>query len=200
MKAASPILALLAAMTVIGTPALGVGGGPVSRGVGAFGGYNSSPAPQTRQYTIRPRRPVFGPTRSAPPTRSRPTLSPNQVNPRLSTPSHNFRDQNLRRLDPPDRNIWSHGRWHHRHYRGRYGWWWFVAGYGYWYEESYFPYPDYISDEIEQDMGDETPPDATPPNDLQGDTYYYCSSPDGYFPHVATCSVSWEAVPAAPTH
>jgi hypothetical protein len=38
-----------------------------------------------------------------------------------------------------------------------------------------------------------------PPGNLQGDVYYYCSDPNGYFPHVAACNAPWEALPVAPT-
>lgn len=201
MKSVRSVLNLFVVLVATaGAPSLAAGAGSVSHG-GGFGGYQRPPSvPQAHQYAPQPRRPVFGSggSLSVPPTGTRPHLSARPASPNASVPSHNFRGQNIDSLGVSYRNVWNHGHWHHGRYHGEYGWWWFVAGYWYWYQEPIFPYPDYISEEVEPDTDDEEPADATPPAGLQGDVYYYCGDPSGYFPYVATCNLPWETVPAAP--
>jgi hypothetical protein len=55
------------------------------------------------------------------------------------------------------------GRWVHGWYNGRYGWWW-GDGLGW----AYYPYP------YQEDYGDYSLP-----------SYWYCSDPPGYYPHIA---------------
>lgn len=203
----SVLVLLFAAATAMSTGAAfgrgAAGGGP--RGGGGFGGYGGhyqQLAPRNYEHTITPRQPIFGPSgsaRMAPPSNARPIISPHPINPHPATVPHEFHGRDLGHLDAGQRNMWRQGRWHHGQYGGLYGWWWFVGGYWYWYEEPIFPYPDYISDQVEPDTGEEEPSDATPPDNLQGDVYYYCSDPSGYYPYVATCNQSWETVPATPS-
>ena len=184
------------------------GGSSVGHG-GGFGGYHYrpiSPAPRADQHVPQPRRPVFGPSAPAspfrPPTfRAPPRSSPSSPNrPDFKGHSvHDFRGGDFRQFDAADRNIWKSGHWHHGTYHGLYGWWWFIAGYWYWYDEPIYPYPDYVSDDVEPDGDGEIPPDATPPEGLTGSVYYYCGDPSGYYPYVAKCNVPWEPVPAAPS-
>jgi len=91
------------------------------------------------------------------------------------------------------------GNWYHGWHGGVYGWWWFNAGvwwpyyawgYPYWWGYSY-PYAAY------------PPPadapltyGATPPPQQ---SWYYCDSPQGYYPQVPTCPGGWHQVPAVPS-
>lgn len=187
--------------------------GSPGRGGGGFGGsvpYQRVPhsMPHNFEHPVEPRQPVFGPNRSigggpssaTPPSAVAPRqATPKLAHPRQSTSIYDFRGKNVRRPDSDLAKAWRRGRWHHGRYHGIYGWWWFVAGYWYWYDEPIFPYPDYVSDEVEPESDEESPPEATPPANPQGDVYYHCSDPEGYYPYVATCAQPWEAVPISPT-
>ncbi len=196
---------------------------PAAEAAGSRGGGNySAPMshtyqpntyqPHTYQRSAPPRSPVFGPGAPArmPRVNTAPNLSPPARNPRVTAPNrgtaattsgpvHDFRGRDFSRLNADDKALWTRGRWHHGRYHGLYGWWWFAAGYWYWYEEPTYPYPDYVSEEVEPETGEEQPAEATPPEGVTGDVYYYCTDPDGYYPYVSTCNVPWEAVPAAPS-
>jgi hypothetical protein len=210
----SILVILLASTTILDVPAIGRGGGGGFHGGGMFGGGKFSPSfsmPHNFEHATPPQQPIFGPNRSVgmpQPDSSRrvmaptnlaaaPTdMSPGHLTLGSSRPAYNFRGLNVHSLDADHRTVWSQGRWHHGYYGGLYGWWWLVAGYWYWYQEPIFPYPDYVSDEIEPDTDDQVPPDANPPDGLEGDVYYYCGDPNGYYPYVATCNAPWETVPA----
>jgi hypothetical protein len=72
------------------------------------------------------------------------------------------------------------------------------------YSQYYYPYPpQYYPDNIYGD--DEYPPTSTRglvvPGDLpMGITayWYYCDTPDGYYPYVKSCSHEWTRIPISP--
>src|ERR1700730_3061976 len=67
---------------------------------------------------------------------------------------------------------WSHG-WHN----GSYGWYW---GYDPYLWSSDGLYDDYSGDG----------------QAYAAQSWYYCSDPAGYYPYIAQCNTSWQAVPA----
>jgi hypothetical protein len=94
----------------------------------------------------------------------------------------------VNRFTPRERALWTHGRWWHGRRNGRFGWWWWANGGWFFYDTPVYPYPDYVS---------ETYYDV-PASDDAGDYWYYCRDPEGYYPYVRNCHVSWEPVPAQP--
>ena len=67
----------------------------------------------------------------------------------------------------------------------------------YFYDSAVYPYPDAsVAMEVDADQEE----DYTPPvvDTVQVPEWYYCSSPAGYYPQVASCSVDWTPVPASP--
>jgi hypothetical protein len=88
---------------------------------------------------------------------------------------------------PLQRAAWTHGRWYHRWWHGRYGWWWNAAGAWFWYTAPVYPYPTDVSDYYYEE----------PDNGEQEATWYYCYSPPGYYPYVPYCNGQWRPVPAA---
>ena len=211
MKSRRSILAL-SLIAAIGVPAVGMAGGPSGRNAGGFTGavpyqHPQHSTPHSYGHTTPPRQPVFGPNKSlgvphaVTPRSNMPSgiVSPKGIRSHQSAPAYNFHGKDLHHLDADHLKTWRHGRWHHGKYRGVYGWWWFTGGYWYWYQEPIFPYPDYVSSDVEPEMDEEAPPDAEPPGNAQDDFYYHCSDPDGYYPYVSTCNQPWETVPAAPS-
>jgi hypothetical protein len=95
-------------------------------------------------------------------------------------------------FDDHDWGLWKAGRWSHEWHDGRLGWWWVAGGIWYFYPAPVYPYPDpYAPPEVvavaPQPIGSDLP---------QANTWYHCSSPDGYYPYVATCPSGWQSVPA----
>jgi hypothetical protein len=88
---------------------------------------------------------------------------------------------------PRERAVWTHGRWRHGRHNGRFGWWWWADGGWYFYDAPIYPYPDYVSQYVYQE-----------PTEDNGDYWYYCRDPQGYYPYVKRCYGSWEPVPAEP--
>ena len=97
-------------------------------------------------------------------------------------------------FDDHDWGLWRAGRWSHEWHDGRLGWWWVAGGLWYFYQDPVYPYPDpYAPPEVvaaapQQPVGSSLPP--------QPKSWYHCSSPDGYYPYVATCPSGWQSVPA----
>ena len=87
---------------------------------------------------------------------------------------------------PAQRAVWTHGRWYHRWWNGRYGWWWNAGGAWFWYNAPVYPYPTEISSDYYEE----------PENNAAGPSWYYCSSPPGYYPYVPNCYAPWQPVPA----
>ncbi len=96
-----------------------------------------------------------------------------------------FHNRVVVRLTPGERWRWTHGRWHHGWFRGRFGWWWWAGGAWYFYTAPVYPYPAYVSDVYYDDASSE------------GTGYWYwCNDPRGYYPYVQTCNGPWQPVPA----
>src|SRR4051794_12485791 len=94
----------------------------------------------------------------------------------------------VNRFNPRERALWSHGRWRHGRWHGRLGWGGWANGGWVFYNAPIYPYPDYVS----ADYYD------VPASDDAGDYWYYCRDPEGYYPYVRNCHLSWEPVPAQP--
>jgi hypothetical protein len=94
--------------------------------------------------------------------------------------------QNYSHFTTTQRQSWSHGHWWHGHRGGHDGWWWFAGGSWFFYPYAVYPYPDYVSGTAY--YGDE----------YDGQNWWYCPSPAGYYPYVQRCMVPWQAVPATP--
>lgn len=113
---------------------------------------------------------------------------------------------------------WRGGRWMQTWHGGRYGWWWSVGGVWMLYSAPVYPYPDpgyaptYV---IEDDPGtmvapapasQPAPPPPAPQAPAQAQqmpapqpqVWYYCNSPQGYYPYVQACPTGWQTVPATP--
>ena len=86
-----------------------------------------------------------------------------------------------------ERVAWTHGRWFHRLWHGRFGWWWNAGGVWFWYDAPVYPYPTVISDNYYEE----------PDYDQAAPAWYYCYDPPGYYPYVPKCRGQWRPVPAA---
>ena len=150
---------------------------------------------------VRPQHPVFGPVPQPGQPKVGGVTKPPSVpaQPRSAGPAIHFRGLDFRSLNAVERAAWVRGRWHHGCRNRICGWWWFTGDYWYWYAAPMYPYPDYISPEEAEPSDEETPTEATPPQDLSGDTFYYCADPSGYYPQIPICNVPWEAVSADTT-
>jgi hypothetical protein len=100
------------------------------------------------------------------------------------------------RFHDHDWGLWRGGHWEHGDHDGRFGWWWIAGGAWYFYPAPVYPYPDpYVPP-----VAVITPPaqpavQGLPP---QPKYWYHCTSPNGYYPYVASCQGGWQAVPATP--
>jgi hypothetical protein len=104
--------------------------------------------------------------------------------------------------------LWRGGAWRHSWHNGHWGWWWVAAGSWYFYERPIYPYPDpYIPPTVVVAPTVVAPPAepmvvqpaatvAMAPTPAQ--YWYYCKSPQGYYPYVASCASGWSQVPATP--
>jgi hypothetical protein len=101
-----------------------------------------------------------------------------------------YRGQTFARLTPEFRTHWGEGEWRHAWHNGHYGWWWFLDGLWYFYEEPIYPYPTFIGPAYEEDLVAPPPPPVA--------AWYYCSDPAGYYPYVQACPTGWRTVPATP--
>jgi hypothetical protein len=117
-----------------------------------------------------------------------------------------FIRHDFRHFTPAEHRWWSGGHWRHTRWHGRFGWWWTVGPYWYFYDTPVYPYPTYVSpdysgDEYEDDSGYD---DSAAPQDEYdgggpgGGSWYHCSNPEGYYPYVKSCKDGWEQVPANP--
>jgi hypothetical protein len=87
---------------------------------------------------------------------------------------------------------WRGGRWIHVGHEGRFGWWWVVGDFWYFYPAPIYPYPDpYVPPGIVVPVA---PPGAPPAPQY----WYYCANPAGYFPYVPQCGVAWQPVAPQP--
>ena len=112
---------------------------------------------------------------------------------------HEFRERDVHRFGREDLSFWRGGVWRHERYQGRFGWWWVVGGVRYFYERPIYPYPLVVSEvAIPQTVVVAPPPVMVQPGPPPQGIWYYCDNPAGYYPYVATCSVPFRPVPAAP--
>lgn len=92
----------------------------------------------------------------------------------------------IHRFHDNDMGHWRSGRWHHGPHDGRYGWWWIVGSLWYFYPAPVYPYPDPF---VPSTVIIETTTPAP-----SGSQYWYCGNPAGYYPYVAACYGTWQAV------
>jgi len=113
-----------------------------------------------------------------------------------------------------DRDLvrWRGGRWIHGWHGRTFGWWWVVGGVYYAYPSPVYPYPDpftppavvvappaiVVQAPAPPAVVIQTPPPAPAASAAQPGPWYYCDSPQGYYPYVPQCNVQWRAVPASP--
>jgi hypothetical protein len=95
-----------------------------------------------------------------------------------------FHGHGYNQMSSQERRSWAHGTWRHARHDGRFGWWWYVDGFWFFYSEPIYPFPTYIG----YDYDDEYAPDYY---------WYWCDDPPGYYPYVQECYDEW--VPVAPT-
>jgi hypothetical protein len=110
---------------------------------------------------------------------------------------------------------WHGGRWVQSWHGGRYGWWWLVGSSWLLYPAPVYPYPNpnidpvYIVDDSSAvaastviapaPMATVPPaPTQTAPRPPQAQVWYYCQSPQGYYPYVPACPSGWQTVPSTP--
>jgi hypothetical protein len=110
---------------------------------------------------------------------------------------HRFTVRDYAHFSPADQVMWRGGGWHHEFHDGRWGWWWFVGGAWYFYDQPIYPYPAFVSDVVYEEPVEEVQtvepvdPAAAPPP--AGNVYYYCPGV-GYYPQVPTCSVPFQII------
>lgn len=114
---------------------------------------------------------------------------------------HMFVGHDFHHFGPHDQELWRAGAWHHELHDGRWGWWWFAGGAWYFYDQPVYPYPMAVSEVVyaepvtvvEQAVQPAPPP---PPVIAPAPQFrYYCESPAGYYPQVASCPTSFRKVP-----
>ena len=98
-----------------------------------------------------------------------------------------FAHRSFARFTPAERLAWTHGRWFHRSWHGRFGWWWNAGGVWFWYDAPVYPYPTVVSDNYYEE----------PDYDQAAPAWYYCYNPPGYYPYVPVCRGQWRPVAAA---
>ncbi len=106
---------------------------------------------------------------------------------------HDFHGRDYHHLDHREVVVWHGGRWVHDWHDGRYGWWWFAGGGWYFYPEPIYPYPTYIPPAVVVQQPPPSPAGLPP-----AQFWYYCDSPQGYYPYVASCNIAWRQVAATP--
>jgi hypothetical protein len=104
-----------------------------------------------------------------------------------------FHGRDFGRFGPDELRFWRGGLWRHEWHDGRLGWWWIVGDGWYFYPEPIYPYPTYVAPAL---VVQPAPPLPTglPPAQF----WYFCDSPRGYYPYVASCAVPWHEVPVNP--
>jgi len=104
-----------------------------------------------------------------------------------------FHGRDFRHFSDRDRSFWRGGGWVHDWHDGRYGWWWQVGGFWYFYPEPVYPYPTYVPPAVVVQQAPPMPSGLPP-----AQSWYYCDNPQGYYPYVASCNGPWREVPATP--
>lgn len=103
----------------------------------------------------------------------------------------------------------DHDRFRHDHFGVGFGFWdpwwdWGPADYWSYYYPSYYPpyYPDYYSAPPPLPPAAGYAPTPGAPTQATGapppQYWYYCDSPQGYYPYVQNCGSSWRQVAATP--
>jgi hypothetical protein len=114
---------------------------------------------------------------------------------------HRFEGRDFAHFSVQDQVMWRGGGWRHEFHNGRWGWWWFVGGAWYFYDQPVYPYPVYVSDVVYEEPVDQVQvvqpveqvdPNAPPPPPT-GQVYYYCPGV-GYYPQVPTCPVPFQVI------
>jgi hypothetical protein len=106
---------------------------------------------------------------------------------------HDFHGRDFAHFSHAERDLWTHGAWHRDWHDGRFGWWWTVGPYWYFYPEPIYPYPGYIPPAVVVQQAPPVPAGLPPVQ-----SWYFCDNPNGYYPYVASCNTAWREVPAAP--
>lgn len=89
-------------------------------------------------------------------------------------------------------NVWRGGHWHHGWHGSRLGWWSTVPSGYYYYWAPVYPYPDFYRPSAI--VVERAPVTGVPPQQY----WYYCESPEGYYPYVSQCRGEWRRVPVTP--
>lgn len=100
--------------------------------------------------------------------------------------SATFHGKSFSQFSSSDHHKWRRGNWRHTSHDGKFGWWWYVDGFWFFYATPIYPYPTYIGSTIFVDFG---------PNDYY---WYWCDDPPGYYPYVRYCYSGW--IPVPPTY
>ncbi len=106
---------------------------------------------------------------------------------------HDFHGRDYYRFSPYERRLWVGGHWIHDWHDGRFAWWWVADDFWYFYPEPVYPYPTYVPPAVIVQQPPPMPSGAPP-----AQYWYYCDSPSGYYPYVASCNGPWRPVPSAP--
>ena len=104
-----------------------------------------------------------------------------------------FYGRSFHSFSPHDLGIWRGGTWSRDWHDGRFGWWWIVGPWWYFYPAPVYPYPQYVPPAVVEEQAPPVPT-GLPPSQY----WYYCDNPQGYYPYVASCGTPWRPVPAAP--
>ncbi|WP_410211831.1 hypothetical protein [Aquirhabdus sp.] len=103
---------------------------------------------------------------------------------------------------------WRGGYWRQGWHGGHYGWWWGVGGAWLLYPAPIYPYPDpelepaYVVSEPVTTIVESQPAQPLPqtaPTPVVQTVWYYCSSPQGYYPNVPSCPSGWQKTPVKPS-
>jgi len=111
---------------------------------------------------------------------------------------HRFGGRDFHHFSARDRELWRRGAWHREFHDGRYGWWWFAGGAWYFYAQPVYPYPVVVSQDVYSESVEAAPAEEAPPPVVIAPAprfRYYCDSPAGYYPAVASCAAAFRKVP-----
>jgi len=112
-----------------------------------------------------------------------------------------FRGHDVHRFHNDELIRWRGGRWNNSCFGGRCGWWWLAAGQWYFYDAPIYPYPQVVSGIgfVDPAYVEPAPAVMAAPNSAAPPQFwYYCDNPEGYFPAVQTCNISFRQVPPPP--
>lgn len=102
-----------------------------------------------------------------------------------------------RHFGPDDRALWARGGWRHEYHDGRWGWWWFVDGLWYWYDQPVYPYPTTVSVVTYAPPAPAmtyAPPEPATPVAPPPRFRYFCPG-QGYYPEVQACPTDFVRQP-----